>query len=79
MMVGGLVTKSCLTLVIPWTVDQQAPLSMKFSRQECWIGLLFPSPRDLPDPEIEPVSLVLQADSLLPELPGKRLVISFYF
>ena len=78
-MVGGLVTKSCLTLVIPWTVAQQAPLSMKFSRQEYWIGLLFPSPRDLPDPGIEPVSLALKADSLPTELPGKRLVISFYF
>ena len=30
---GGLVTKSCLTLVSPWTVACQAPLSMGFSRQ----------------------------------------------
>ena len=33
---GGLVTKSCLTLVIPWTVACQAPLSMGFSRQDYW-------------------------------------------
>ena len=35
----------------------QAPLSMEFSRQEYWGGLLFPSPGDLPDSRIEPVSL----------------------
>ena len=33
---GGLVTKSCLTLMIPWTVACQAPLSVGFSRQEYW-------------------------------------------
>ena len=64
---GGLVTKSCLTLVIPWTVAHQAPLSMGFSRQEHWSRLPFPSPGDLPDPGIEPKSPALQADSLLTE------------
>ena len=39
---GGLVTKSCLTLGTPLTVAYQAPLSMTFSRQESWGGLLFP-------------------------------------
>ena len=48
----------------PWTVAHQAPLSMKFSRQEHWSGLPFPSPGELPDPGIEPRSLALQADSL---------------
>ena len=33
---GGLVTKSCLTLVTPWTVAHQAPLSMEFSGQKYW-------------------------------------------
>ena len=33
-MCAGLVTKSCLTLEIPWTLGHQAPLSMEFSRQE---------------------------------------------
>ena len=55
----------------PWTVAYQAPLSMRFSRQECWSGLPFPSPGDLPDPGIEPGSPALQADALLSEPPGK--------
>ena len=41
-----------------WTVARQAPLSMGFSRQEYWSGLPFPSPGDLPEPGIEPASLV---------------------
>ena len=40
-----------------WTVAGQASLSMGFSRQEYWSGLPFPTPGDLPDPGIEPVSL----------------------
>ena len=55
----------------PWTVARQAPLSVKFSRQEYWSGLPFPSTRDLPNPGIEPRSPALQADSLPSELPGK--------
>ena len=39
-----------------WTVARQAPLSMGFSRQEYWSGLLFPSPGDLANPGIEPAS-----------------------
>ena len=54
--------------VTPWTVAHQAPLSMEFPRQEYWSGLPFPSPRDLPDPEMEPRSPALQADSLPAEL-----------
>ena len=46
----------------------QAPLSMGFSRQVYWSGLLFPSPGDLPKPGIEPGSPALQADSLLTKL-----------
>ena len=46
---SGLVTKSCSTLSEP-TVAHQAPLSMRFSRQEYRTGLLFSSPGDLPDP-----------------------------
>ena len=32
----------CMTLAIPWTIACQAPLSLGFSRQEYWRGLLFP-------------------------------------
>ena len=39
-----------------WTVAHQAPLSMRFSRWEYWSELPFPSPGDLPDPGIEPMS-----------------------
>ena len=56
---GGLVTKLCLTLVTPWTVAHQAPLSLGFPRQEYWSGLPLPSPGDLPDPGIEPKSPAL--------------------
>ena len=65
---GGLVTKSCPTLVTSWTVVCQAPLSMGFSRQEYWSGLPFPAPGDLPNPRIEPRSPALQEGSLLTEL-----------
>ena len=41
----------------PWTVACQAPLSMGFSRREYWSGLPCSPPGDLPDTEIEPVSL----------------------
>ena len=43
----------------PWTVARQAPLSMRFLRQEYWSGLPFPSPGDLSDPGIEPTPLAL--------------------
>ena len=69
--VVDLVTKSCLTLVTPWTVAHQPPLSMGFSRQEYGSGLPFPSPGDLPNPGVEPMSPALQTDSLLIEPPWK--------
>ena len=68
---GGLVTKLCPTLVTPWTIALQAPLSMGFSRLEYWSGLSFPSPGDLPNLGIKPRCPALQADSLPTELPGK--------
>ena len=46
------------SFVTPWTAAQ-APLTMGFLRQEYWSGLPFPSPGDLPVPEIEPVSPAL--------------------
>ena len=65
---GGLVAKLCLTVATPWTVACQAPLPRGFSRQEYWNGFLFPSPGDIPNPGIEPMSHALQADSLPTEL-----------
>ena len=59
--------------VTPWTTAHQAPLSMKFSRQEYWSGLPFPSPGDLPDAGTEPGSPALQADSLLTEPQGRAI------
>ena len=50
---------SCLCLfVTPCTAAFQAPLSLRFSRQEYWSGLSCPSPGDLPDPRVELASLM---------------------
>ena len=61
-----LVAQSCLTLCDPVDTPgaHQAPLSMEFSRQEYWSGLLVSSPGDLPDSGIKPRSPATQADSL---------------
>ena len=66
---SSVVSNSFATL---WTVAGQAPLSMKFYKQEYWSGLPFPPPSNLPYPGIEPTSpatpafasLALQADTL---------------
>ena len=47
-----------------WTRAHQAPLSIRFLRQERWRGLPYPSSGDPPDPGIEPVSPAWQVDSL---------------
>ena len=52
--------QSCPALPILWTVARQTPLSMGYSRQESWSGLLLPSP-DLSHPGIEPGSLTSPA------------------
>ena len=45
---------SCVQLfAILWTVACQAPLSMRFSRQEYWSELPCPPPGDLPNPGIK--------------------------
>ena len=59
----------------PWTVANQAPLSLGFSRQEHWSGLPSPSLGDLPNPRIESRSPALQADSLPSELPEKPYLV----
>ena len=64
------VAQLCQLIATPWTVPCQAPLSMEFSKQEYWSGLPFPSPRDLRDPGIKPVSLV-SPGFFTTEAPGK--------
>ena len=65
--------QSCPTLCDPMDCSLPAPSSVEFSRQEYWSGLPFPSPGDLPDPGIEPMSPTLQADALTSAPPGKPL------
>ena len=60
----------------PWTVAHQAPLSMGFLRQECWSGLLFPFPGDLPNPLIEPVSPELASRFAMLNHQGNPIMIS---
>ena len=57
----------------PWTLAHQAPLSMGFPRQEYCSGLLFPIPRDLPNPGIETQSPILADGYFTIEPPGKPL------
>ena len=73
---GCSVAQFCPTdsFVILWIVACQAPLSMAFSRQEYWSGLPFPTLGDLPEPGIEPESLLspaLAGELFTTEPPGK--------
>ena len=52
------VMSDCLPLR---TITCQAPLAIGFPRQEYWSGFPFPTPGDLPDPGIEPMSPVSPA------------------
>ena len=73
------VAQSCPTLCGP--MDCSPPVSsvlpMKFSTQEYLSELPFPSPGDLPDPGIKPMSPILQADSLPSESPGNPNIYIF--
>ena len=53
-----------------WTVAHQGPLSLRFPRQEDWSGLPFPPPGDLPNVEIESMSL------MSPALAGRFFITS---
>ena len=63
----------------PWAVACQTALSTVFPRQEYRSELPFPSPRDLPDPEIKPESSVWQVDFSTTESPGKPTKAIRYF
>ena len=60
--------------VTPWTVARQAPMAIKFYRQEYWGGFPFPTPGDIPHSGTEPTSPVspaLAGGFFTPEPPGK--------
>ena len=57
------------SFVTPWTLAHYALLSMDFSSQEYWSGFPFPSPGDLPDPQMEPSSPALAGEFFTTE-PG---------
>ena len=59
------------SVVTPWTMACQAPLSMGFSKQEDWSGLPFHSPGNLPKPGMEPSSPALTDGLFTTEPPGK--------
>ena len=74
---GCEVTSVVSDSVTQWTVACQAPLSMRFPRQEYWSGLPCPPPGNLPNPGIEPRSFTLKADSLPSEPPGKPKILEW--
>ena len=73
---AGLLAQSCPTLCEPMDCSPPGFSVLGLSRQEYWSRLLFPSPGDLPDPGMEPMSPVspaLQVNSLPAEPLGKPL------
>ena len=62
-----------------WTVVCQAPLSIGFPRQEYWSGQSFPSPEDLSDPGIKPMSPALQNSLLLNHQGSPNLKLDKHF
>ena len=72
----------CVQLfVTPWTVARQAPLFMRFFRQENWSGLPFPPPGDHHNPGTEPTSPVSPALAVrfyTTETPGKPIEANIY-
>ena len=72
--------QSCPTVCDPWITVRHASLSMGFSRQKYWSGLLFPPSGDLPNSGIKPASPVspaLQVDPLPAKPLGKPLVLHY--
>ena len=67
---------SCIQLLVTPSITLQAPLFMRFPRQEYWSRLPFPPPGDLPNPEIKPESPefpALVGRFFTTEPPGKPL------
>ena len=77
--VGGIESLSRVRLFeTPWTAAGQAPLSMRFPREEYWSELPFPSPGGLPDPGIKPMSPALAGALFTTEPPGKPTIASIH-
>ena len=72
---GGDLVTNLSDSVTSWTVPHQAPLSMGFSRQEYWSGLAFPSPGNLPNPGVKPVSPSLAGRFFTTEPLGKPIIV----
>ena len=62
------------SIVTPWTVASQGPLSIEFSRQEYWSELPFPSPGDFHNPGFKPTSPDWHVDSLTLSHQGSPLI-----
>ena len=73
-----LVAQSYPTLVTPWTVACQVPLSLGFSRWADWRGLPLLSPGDLPDPEIKLEPPARQVGSLPGGLEGRGQTVAYW-
>ena len=73
--VVGVWSLNCVQLfVAPWAVAQQASLSTEFPRQGYWNGLPFPSPGDLPDRGIKPLSPALAGRFFTTKPSGKPVM-----
>ena len=67
---------SCVWFFVS-SLDFQAPLSMGFPRQEYWCGLPLPSPRNLPDSGIKPMSPALAGRFFTTEPPRKPGLLTY--
>ena len=65
------------SFVTQCAVARKAPLSMGFSRQECYSGLPFPFPGNLSDSRIEPVSPALAGGVFFTEPPFVLYCVQF--
>ena len=59
------------SFMTPWAIVRQAPLTMEFSQEEYLSGLSFPSPGDLPNPEIDPMPPALSREFFTTE-PSRK-------
>ena len=65
------VAQSCPTLCVPMDCSLAGSSVHEFSRQQYWNGLPFPTPGNLHDPGIRPVSPALAGRFFTTETPGK--------